>query len=266
MALYHAVSGGQPVEVKKVMRKQGATETEVNYVIRDNKLVYAKPGMYLAGPVNETVVGNLVIEDNVVSGFNTSSYNYLKSEQKIDSSKVSKILLKIRLNDLTTTNCVMLSVGTEIRFATYNNGYYININGNYWREFNNVFSLGNWKWIRLENDGTNLTIFHSNDGINFTQVYTGAKTIDAANVDVLFGQLDYNQNSSFIGGEIDLNDTYIEKEGNLWFYGKNYSSKNIAPVPAGFTYGTTTTSAVGWVDMRTQQFTAAPVGATLGED
>lgn len=46
MALYHQTSGG-PVEVKKVVRKSGGSTAEVNYVIKDGKLVWADPRIYL---------------------------------------------------------------------------------------------------------------------------------------------------------------------------------------------------------------------------
>ena len=92
--------------------------------------------------------------------------------------------------------------------------------------------------------------------------------------------------------EINLNETYIKIDGKLWFFHpatnylikdgkliwadqglyleesgtKTYATQNKVPVPGGFTYGNTTTTAVGWVDIPTQQFTAAPAGATLGKD
>jgi hypothetical protein len=37
-----------------------------------------------------------------------------------------------------------------------------------------------------------------------------------------------------MGGSIDLKETYIKVNDQLWFYGKNYASKNIAPIPAGY--------------------------------
>lgn len=96
--------------------------------------------------------------------------------------------------------------------------------------------------------------------------------------------------NNIFNGSIDLNQTYIKVNGKLWFFRpvtnylikddklvfadsdvyiddngtKTYASANIAPVPAGFTFGNTTTSDVGLVDMTTQTFTAVP-GATWGK-
>ena len=66
--------------------------------------------------------------------------------------------------------------------------------------------------------------------------------------------------------EQQLNKSYIKMNDQLWFYGKNYASANIAPVPSGFSYGNITTNAIGFVDMRTQEFTAAPNGTVLKLD
>ena len=78
---------------------------------------------------------------------------------------------------------------------------------------------------------------------------------------------------------ISLNSTsvnYLVKDGKLVFADsklyieesgvKTYATADLAPVPSGYTYGTTTTTAIGWVDMGTQQFTEAPAGAILGKD
>ena len=91
-------------------------------------------------------------------------------------------------------------------------------------------------------------------------------------------------------GSIDLNFTYIKVNGKLWFFRPvtNYlvkdnklvwcdqdlylndsgtitlASQDTAPVPSGFTYGSTTTTDVGLVDIPSQVFTAKP-GATIGK-
>ena len=101
----------------------------------------------------------------------------------------------------------------------------------------------------------------------------------------------YSSGGATVPQYIDLNQTYIKVNGKLWFFRpacnylikdgkliwadsdvyiddngtKTYASANIAPVPSGFTYGNTTTSDVGLVDMTTQTFTAVP-GATWGKD
>lgn len=106
--------------------------------------------------------------------------------------------------------------------------------------------------------------------------------------------LAFGRNSSSVwlqeGNSIDLNNTYIKINGKLFFYRPctNYlvkddklvwcdqdlylndsgtitlASQDTAPVPSGFTYGSTTTTDVGLVDIPSQVFTAKP-GATIGK-
>lgn len=90
--------------------------------------------------------------------------------------------------------------------------------------------------------------------------------------------------------QIDLNETYIKINGKLAFFRPatrylvkdnklvwgaqdlylddggaiTLASQNTAPVPSGLTYGSTTTTDVGLVDIPTQVFTAHP-GATIGQ-
>ncbi|MBQ8032567.1 MAG: hypothetical protein IJ266_01215, partial [Elusimicrobiaceae bacterium] len=120
------------------------------------------------------------------------------------------------------------------------------------------------------------------------------QTILATDSVVLSDNLGIGRSSqSTFTGSINLNETYIKINGKLWFYQpaptkyivkddklvwadpriyiedsgtKTYATQNIAPVPAGYTYGNTTTPSIGYVDMRTQQFTAAPSGATIERD
>ena len=149
-------------------------------------------------------------------------------------------------------------------------------------------------WIRIVKNSNNYKLYISTDGSNFAlnnEVTFSGLPSNLPTINQL--TIGYSSTSNrFLLGSIDLNQTYIKVNGKLWFYHpatnylvkdnklifadsglyieengvKTYATQNIAPVPSGYTYGNTTTSAIGWVDMRTQQFTAAPAGATLGKD
>ena len=71
-------------------------------------------------------------------------------------------------------------------------------------------------------------------------------------------------NDGQLRGSIDLNETYIKVNNELWF-GKIYTSETNVPVPANFTYGNTTTSSNGTVNLTTQEFSADTL-ATYGKD
>ena len=152
-------------------------------------------------------------------------------------------------------------------------------------------------WIKTIFNGSVYKVYTSLNGSDYTEVsksVTSSVSISSDNSEYCFGQgLSSSYASLPYKGSIDLNETYIKVNGKLWFYqpadtkyivkdGKlvwadpriyiddngtiTYATQNIAPVPAGFTFGTTTTPSIGYVDMRTQEFTSAPQGATIGRE
>lgn len=255
---------------------------ETKYIIRENPtthaqhLVYAKPNMYLSGPVNYTTVGTPTIVDNVASGFSDS--NYLQAGSHITFNNNSSVEFNVRfktpsdLSDTTAQYLLGFSNSNGHYGVTYTNDGFFEIrlpqrNGGAYG-YGILYQTNTWYSIKsvIQNNGCE-TFLYDNTGtqighVNFTQFWGSFSLDSVLNIgkDTI---LDFEQ--SGVQGSVDLNNTYITINGNLWFYGKNYSSKNIAPVPAGFTYGSTTTNAIGWVDMRTQAFTAAPEGAGYNE-
>lgn len=251
----------QPAPTKYIIREDKNTH--------EQKLVFADQSMYLTGPVNYTVVGNPTIVDNVASGFSVS--NYLQTITP--NNDISNLEFNVKINNFSHQNDNVIFKGDysyqgflinpedKFRFVVYapnetnvwqdvvcnyaltpGNGYIVNFALNNNTYTYNVYSLDK-------------TLLHTQTGtFNFPWFSSSTLSIGAG------------AGWGYFDGSINFNETYIKVNGNLLFYGKNYASQNIAPVPSGFTYGTTTTPSIGYVDMRTQVFTAAPTGSTIGRD
>ena len=248
-----------------------------NYLVKDDKLVFADSGLYLSGPNTYTVVGSPTIVDNVASGF--SSGNYLRIQNPIDFPSQNSfeyvVKFKIGISDSGINGGILsfpykcISTGTTGSLGIYKWSNSLTIYGGFLSDNSFVseripFTAGAIRYVRWKKENNVLYTHYSTDGQNWTQLTTD----DGAN-NTSFNttsSIDLGSFAGWDGYEIYLNETYIKVNGSLWFYGKNYASQNIAPVPAGYPLGNTTTPSIGWVDMRTQQFTAAPAGATLGKD
>lgn len=244
-----------------------------NYTIEDGKLTWANPNLYLSGPVNYTIVGSPTIVDNVASGFSLSSY--IKTDQ-IFTGPINQIDICIAVKFKSTTSDNQGLAGPLGNVE--GQGFYIQVgasngrlrwclssNGSSWDIVNAVWTdyylneSSNYK-IRLTFDGSIYKLLVSADGADFVLVDSKNSTdkIFANNQPISFGYRQYY--TQFWRGSIDLNNTYIKVNDQLWFYGKNYTSTNIAPVPANFSYNNIVTPSIGYVDMRTQEFTEAPIG------
>lgn len=239
----------------------------VNYVVKDGKLVWADPRLTLSGPVGYTVVGSPTIVDGVASGFSSSDYVRI-ADAALDWNNNVEWVVKVE---------------TPATYASYNQIVYMapmflyvtstgrlslmyTSNGNV-KYLNAVSSLqtSTTYYIKIVKDTTSFSLYLSSDGITYDLQQTRTDFLPTTTSYVSYGIDGASAYTPWLGS-IDLKETYIKVNGELWFYGKNYASQNIAPVPAGYTFGTTTTPSIGYVDMRTQQFTAAPSGSTIGRD
>lgn len=255
--------------------KYAQGERDVNYVVKDSKLVFADSGLYLAGPVNYEVVGSPTIVDGVASDFSTS--NYLSLGQTITITPTTKIEIYSRFK----TPATNIYEGAIPVFGRETSGNLVIGLYNFpnWKLYWNARGVGDLYSTNPDifasfNTWYRMKYFTDGNGNITAQVYAdnGNLIIEKSNTitnDIVLDNIFIGKQS----GEsvqaiqsVDLNETYIKVNNQLWFYGKNYATKNIAPVPANYTYGTTTTPSIGYVDMRTQQFTAAPSGATIGRD
>lgn len=254
-------------------------QPSTNYLVKDNKLVFADSGLYLSGPNTYTKVGSPTIVDNVASGFENAT-NYLTIGTVIPFATANDWEIKTAFRLERTSEEVISQI---FDFTSANNGVSLYYRKDIEKIFvgigdgtNTILSdysytpqLNTWYFVKISFNGSEYKYEISTDNNNWQTVKTVTSSVKTANTTAYYQSIGvsrrYSSERAFPGG-IDLNQTYIKVNGDLWFYGKNYATQNIAPVPSGYTYGTTTTSAIGYVDMRTQVFTAAPSGATIGRD
>ncbi len=252
---------------------------DTKYIVKDGKLVWADPRLALSGPVNYSVVGRPMVADGVVSGFSGSDFlrlnqifsvsegidfeifTKIKTPQEIANEEYECFIFGIGYDGVGYGSGLKMNNSKKLSFSFYKLGSF---------ETANTLSLDTEYYIKAGRSEGVTYLAYSTDNINWT-ITEGTSTQrmnNAISGDVLpaFGRaLQFSQSRPWLGS-IDLNETYIKVNNQLWFYGKNYATQNIAPVPAGYTFGTTTTPSIGYVDMRTQEFTAAPSGATIGRD
>ena len=232
-----------------------------DYKIENGKLLSANEHIYLSGPVTYTKVGNPTINEGIASGF--SSSNYLRTTKKMPSADSFEIVCAINLREHTAGNhyflaspsyrykaiCLGVVSGNYIKIFLSSNGTSYNL-GNY--TGNNVLQDNTDYLIKLEFNGyAYLVSFSSDNGSTWTQDITVNSTEKISSQYVDFG-VDEEKNSNW-AGSIDLNNTYIKVNDQLWFYGKNYTTKNMVPVPAGLEYNNTTTPSIGWVNTNTDR-------------
>ena len=268
----------------------------VNYVVKDGKLVFADSKLYLKGPVNYEVVGSPTITDGVASGLSNGA-NYITIPQPPSVINSFEMVVRANFGSGGQGHCVYAYPTGYYQYG----GFYIR---NVISSGSTVAPAWRYKALQTSSEtvkilecpiGSGLSdlatqlvynkvtmetvaesdylysYYQSLDGTTWTLLANKHDTYRMSGDDIGVITMCYNKNygtgnTTFVTRTIDLNNTYIKVNGALWFYGKNSASANIAPVPSGYTYGTTTTSAIGFVDMRTQAFTAAPTGATLGKD
>jgi hypothetical protein len=129
-----------------------------------------------------------------------------------------------------------------------------------------TITTGTTYWLKGITNGPVFSFYYSLDGKNYTLIdsvdYTG-NTFQITN-SFSFGATQ-NDGYGVFNGSIDLKETYIKINGKIWF-GKEHATQDMAVVPSGYTYGNTTTTAIGYVDIPTQVFTEATAGTTLGRD
>lgn len=253
MALYHEITGGS-AEVKKFVRESSDSPETVDYIIREDKttheqkLVFADHDMYLTGPANYTKQGNPTIVDNVVSGLTDNDYVVTTNTSYIDVGAVSSFEAVVKFNSglvgtgveqdkfmLRTTN-----LANRLQMWLYRGSGSVQVyfpEGGSFKFFGSYLQLASntTYWLKLIYDASTLKVglYYSTDGTTYT--FDREITLSSAPVatveHVLFGRDAVTDDPNF---SIDLNDTYIKVDGNLWFYGKNYATANIAPIAAGY--------------------------------
>ena len=283
MALNHRVNGN-PVEVKHITLNSNS----VHYMVKDGKLVFADSNLYLSGPNTYTNAGSAVISADgilttpanwhggLILPALTTDFNTFEVQIKCTGFSTAESDRYQRILTLSDSSANTIRFGFMQYTRSDGTAGAIWIYASNYADPNNPVRIGEEIYpnrpaneqyiIKAVSDGaTSLVVTITDwDGNQLVQkTYSGAFKIPSTTDQNTLG---YYNNASRFTGSIDLKETYVKANGALWFYGKNYASQNIAPVPSGYTYGTTTTSAIGFVDMRTQVFTAAPTGATLARE
>lgn len=239
----------------------------VNYIKKEGTLVFADNRLYLAGPSNYTKVGSPTVTDCVMGNFSDSNYATApypttiptKTECIINFTTGDTITGSSNQSILNFVDFLNIEINTSGQLYTYDytkkqrvGNVNLATNTNYYCK---ILFVNNQKTLSLSTDGVNYTTFAD---------FNDAWHVSLSGI-IYFGKHPANANR-FFKGSIDFKKTYINIDDSLYFYGKNYATQNIAPVPAGFPYGIYAMPSVGYIDMRTQQFTAAPTGATIGRD
>lgn len=170
-----------------------------------------------SGTVGYTVVGSPTILDGVVSGFSGS--NYLSLPATLDISQNFEWVFCITTDDLST----------EQRIFAYNTGtinsvYIQNKYLKWWitGDSSNILSTDDLNpntryFIKCSNVNGLYSLSYSTDGIT----YTGLRTKELSLSTTVSSYYDIGVNhtsyySPFLGS-IDLNETYIKVNGELWF-------------------------------------------------
>ena len=254
-----------------------------NYLIRkdptsqEEKLVFADSNLYLSGQNNYTVVGSPTIVDGVLI-HPTDKQNTIATSETLNVGD-SSWEMQYKLLNPTNRNTFLFRInGSTNTRVTISQTYGLNMFLNYpvsstRADVSSLATVWNdaiatqasqfyWKIYCSGKKANNEYDITVSCGTNLSNLTSETVTISYA---LASGTLQISSYGSYVQGQdpyydIDLKETYIKVDGQLWFYGKNYASANIAPVPAGFTYGNTTTPSIGWVDMRDQSFHAAPEG------
>ena len=222
-------------------------------------LIGGNEHLYLSGPVTYTTVGNPTIKDNMLVG--PSPSNYIKGTSIFPDMNGINFEIVVALynagdgsgqgfaNILVLNGLVIALTNTgspELQVSTKKSGesdYTLRTVYNW-----NISTLPGYFFVKVTKLGNIIKIQASRDGImyNAGNSYTleDGEEIRVPETEFYFMNASRWKN---IGTSLDLSKTYIKIGGNLWFYGKNYTTEYMTPVPAGLEYNNTTTPEIGFV-------------------
>ena len=242
-----------------------------------SKLVWANPRIFLKGPVDYSVYGSPTIENNVLRGISQDNIVSTASAFATDGKD-----FRMRFRVKKTANktflpvfCLSVQQNTYVGFSGNGAAAYFKIAGNTVVELTNFSTFPNGEWglnyeiivvlsrtydsttfnYELKVSADNGTSWNSATGSYVTDPFTSR-------------QITFLRTPAGSGAGVTLlylEDTMIELDGSLWFYGKVYSSPTALPVYNGFSLGSQTITSNGIINPITQTFTAIS-GATWGND
>lgn len=193
---------------------------------------------------NVILVGSLQDNQGVLSDFSANSYAILP-EVFAPADNTWEMVFKINFNTASTIQhiiansssndhqAIVLRLDANNKLQTYlsSNGTSWNITGDSGIEGSNVFSINTDYYIKMEFTGTQYIVSYSTDN----EEWTADITINNENSlyqSSALNSLGYiglsNQTSNVLQGSIDLNESYININGERWWSGRIYINYKVA--------------------------------------
>lgn len=185
-----------------------------------------------SGILNAEIVGTPTISDDfILSNFDDSNYLKFNPENPYYGEEVKDytIVTKFKVADLTKSGCLFMcspdQKGFKISYGEDGSGQggmsflVTDRYGDSWANtsylayiVSNIYTTANqWIWVKAEIKQTNIYVYTSLDGINYTEKYNGYFYYSASNfVNLSYEQVGTGNNNNTI--EIDLKETkyYID--------------------------------------------------------
>lgn len=191
-----------------------------SYVLKRRKQVLAP---------NITTVGNPTIVDNVASGFVTGT-SYLTYPEVVDVNGNWEAILKLR-TEVTPPDSSILSFPNNNNFGCQLNvsgGKFLfvwnHIPGNRWDIYDTgvVIPVNKDVWVKYTKAGAIFKLYTSDDGLTYTEVASREYTATLYTPNTGFNLGGAVNNQVAWNGSIDLNESYIKINDELWWSGTHY--------------------------------------------
>ena len=175
---------------------------------------------------NVTKVGNIIDEGGVLSGFSTSNYAMLLNNFNPSIYNWSWVI-KINFSDVTTLQTFVGGVTAEYapcKLQIENGKLKLWLSENNSGSFvagvlsDHTFNVNTDYYIKVEFNGSSYIVSYSTDGITYTDTIIQNINKYIYSAPIGFGLDVYAKNPPF-AGSIDLNESYINIDGQRWWSG-----------------------------------------------
>ena len=199
----------------------------VENLLKQEKLPYislSEYDLWMKGePLNVDIVGTPKIENGIVSGFSDSSYVVIS---EIPENVTSfELLFKVNFTDITTRNLnpivaqkttnlktPQLSVDSKVFW------FGVSQDSTNWTKISGTTpELNKDYWVKATWDGSQLELLISENNLSFTSIGTVACTKCVWTDSIRLG--DDQASTDFLGGSIDLTQSYIKINDEMWWQG-----------------------------------------------